>query len=62
MLAAEEWRDKQWATWLEMAPKTKLFRITDARKPHPLSVVEEQFLFQQLLSQSDANSLIYNRE
>jgi integrase len=49
-LAADEWRDKQGAPWLEMAPKTKLFRITDARKPHSLSVVEEQFLFQQLPS------------
>jgi integrase len=49
-LAADEWRDKQGATWLEMAPKFKLFRITDARKPHSLSVVEEQFLFQQLPS------------
>jgi integrase len=49
-LAAEEWRDKQGATWLEVAPKIKLFRITDARKPHSLSVEEEQFLFQQLSS------------
>jgi hypothetical protein len=49
-LAAEEWRDKQGATWLEVAPKIKLFRITDARKPHSLSVEEEQFLFQQLPS------------
>jgi hypothetical protein len=44
-LAADEWRDKQGATWLEMAPKINLFRITDARKPHSLSVEEEQFLF-----------------
>jgi integrase len=49
-LAADEWRDKRGATWLEMAPKIKLFRITDARKPHSLSVVEEQFLFRQLPS------------
>jgi integrase len=49
-LAADEWRDKQGATWLEMAPKINLFRITDARKPHSLSVEEEQFLFHQLPS------------
>jgi integrase len=49
-LAADEWRDKQGATWLEMAPKIKLFRITDARKPHSLSVEEQQFLFNQLPS------------
>jgi integrase len=47
-LAADEWRDKQGATWLQMAPKIKLFRITDARKPHSLSVEEQQFLFNQL--------------
>jgi integrase len=49
-LAADEWRDKQGATWLQMAPKIKLFRITDARKPHSLSVEEQQFLFNQLPS------------
>jgi integrase len=49
-LAADEWRDKQGATWLETAPKIKLFRITDARKPHSLSVEEQQFLFHQLPS------------
>jgi hypothetical protein len=45
-----ERRDKLGATWLEMAPKIKLFRIMDARKPHSLSVEEEQFLFHQLPS------------
>src|SRR5271167_1075366 len=49
-LATDEWRDKQGATWLETAPKIKLFRITDARKPHSLSVEEQQFLFHQLPS------------
>src|SRR3984885_1558723 len=47
-LAADEWRDKHGATWLEMAPKIKLFRVMDARKPHSLSVEEQQFLFNQL--------------
>jgi hypothetical protein len=41
-LAADEWRDKRGATRFEIAPKIKLFRITDARKPHSLSVEEEQ--------------------
>jgi len=49
-LAADEWRDKRGATWLEMAPKIKLFRIVDARMPHSLSIEEEQFLFHQLPS------------
>ena len=49
-LAADEWRDTRGATWLEMAPKIKLFRVTDARKPHSLSVDEQQFLFNQLPS------------
>jgi len=33
-----------------MAPKIKLFRITDAYKPHSHTVGEEQFLFHQLPS------------
>jgi integrase len=35
-------------TWLETAPKIKLFRVTDARKPHALSVEEQEFLFREL--------------
>ena len=47
-LAAHEWRDEQGLTWLEAAPKIKLFRVTDARRPYPLSVDEERLLFRQL--------------
>jgi hypothetical protein len=42
LLAAFEWRDERGMTWLESAPKIKLFPVTDARKPHSLSV-EEQY-------------------
>ncbi len=28
-LAADEWRDKQGATWLAIAPKIKMFHIMD---------------------------------
>jgi hypothetical protein len=35
-------------TWLETAPKIKLFPVTDARKPHSLSVEEQEILFGEL--------------
>jgi hypothetical protein len=35
-------------TWLETAPKIKLFPVTDARKPHSLSVEEQEVLFREL--------------
>jgi integrase len=47
-LAAHEWRDERGMTWLETAPKIKLFRVTDARKPHSLSVEEQEVLFREL--------------
>jgi integrase len=47
-LAALEWRDERGLTWLEAAPKIKLFPITDARKPHSLSVEEQEVLFREL--------------
>jgi integrase len=47
-LAGHEWRDEQGLTWLESAPKIKLLRVTDARKPYPLSKDEQRLLFSQL--------------
>jgi integrase len=47
-LAAHEWRDERGMTWLETPPKIKLFRVTDARKPHSLSVEEQEVLFREL--------------
>jgi len=47
-LAAYEWRDEQGLTWLQVAPKIKLLRVTDARKPYPLSAKEQELLFCQL--------------
>src|SRR5271170_7601109 len=49
-LAALEWRDERGMTWLETAPKIKLFPVTDARKPHSLSVEEQEVLFRELLN------------
>ncbi len=46
-LAAHEWRDERGITWLETPPKIKLFRVTDARKPHSL-VEEQEVLFREL--------------
>jgi hypothetical protein len=36
-LAASEWMDEQGMTWLATAPKIKLFAVTDARSPYPLT-------------------------
>ena len=47
-LAAAEWRDAQGLTWLEAAPKIRLFPITDARAPYPLNTEEQSLLFQEL--------------
>jgi hypothetical protein len=47
-LAALEWRDERGMTWLETAPKIKLFPVTDARRPHSLSVEEQEMLFGEL--------------
>jgi integrase len=47
-LASSEWMDEQGLTWLETAPKIKLFAIKDARSPYPLSPEEQALLFQEL--------------
>ncbi len=47
-LASSEWVDSRGMTWLETAPKIRLFPITDARQPYPLSQHEQALLFQEL--------------
>ena len=47
-LASSEWMDRQGKTWLETAPKIKLFPIKDARSPYPLGREEQALLFQEL--------------
>jgi integrase len=47
-LAASEWMDDQGMTWLATAPKIKLFAVTDARSPYPLTDEEQSLLFQEL--------------
>jgi hypothetical protein len=36
-LSASEWMDEQGITWLDAAPKIKLFPVKDARSPYPLT-------------------------
>jgi integrase len=47
-LAASEWMDRQGKTWLETAPKIKLFSVKDARPPYPLTREEQALLFKEL--------------
>ena len=47
-LAASEWLDENSLTWLERPPKIKLLKVTDARKPYPLSWDEQTRLFKEL--------------
>jgi integrase len=47
-VAASEWLDDTGLTWLEHQPKIKLLKVTDARKPYPLSWDEQTRLFQKL--------------
>ncbi len=47
-LASSEWMDRQGKTWLEVAPKIKLFPVKDARSPYPLTREEQALLFQEL--------------
>ena len=47
-LAASEWMDTRGMTWLERAPKIKLFPVKDARAPYPLSQEEQVLLFREL--------------
>ncbi len=47
-LAASEWMDEFGLTWLQAAPKIKLYPETDARKPYPLDWAEQDRLFAHL--------------
>jgi integrase len=47
-LASSEWMDRQGKTWLEAAPKIKLFPVKDARSPYPLTREEQALLFREL--------------
>jgi integrase len=47
-LASSEWMDRQGKTWLQTAPKIKLFAVKDARSPYPLTREEQTLLFQEL--------------
>jgi integrase len=47
-LAASEWIDDFGLTWLETPPKIKFLKITDKRKPYPLSWEEQDVLFREL--------------
>ncbi len=47
-LAAEDWRDADGQTWLERAPKIRLLKTDDARKPCPLTQEEEDAFFAEL--------------
>lgn len=47
-LASSEWIDRQGKTWLQAAPKIKLFAVKDARSPYPLTREEQTLLFQEL--------------
>jgi len=40
--------DDRGMTWLEAAPKIRLFPVTDARAPYPLSTEEQTLLIQEL--------------
>ena len=47
-IAASEWIDSTGLTWLEHAPKIRMLKVTDARKPYPLSWDEQTALFREL--------------
>jgi integrase len=47
-LAGSEWLDEYGLTWLERPPKITLLKVTDARKPYPLSCDEQTRLFKEL--------------
>ena len=47
-LAETEWRDENNLSWLLKAPKIKLEKQTDVRKPYPLSYDEQTRLFNEL--------------
>ena len=47
-LAARLWRDENGMTWLDTSPLIQMLKVTDARKPYPLSWDEQSKLFQEL--------------
>ena len=47
-LAAFEWHDDNGLSWLERAPRIKLFPVHDRKEPHPLSWSEQDRLFHHL--------------
>jgi integrase len=47
-VAASEWVDDHGLTWLGAAPKIKLLKTSDGRKPYPLSADEQERLFAEL--------------
>ena len=47
-IASSEWLDNSGLTWLEHPPKIKMLKVTDARKPYPLSWDEQALLFREL--------------
>lgn len=47
-LAASEWLDENGLTWLERSSKIAMLKVTDARKPYPLSFDEQTRLFREL--------------
>ena len=47
-LCAHEWLDDNGLSWIAHAPKITLLPLTDARKPYPLSWVEQERLFGEL--------------
>lgn len=47
-LASSDWMDTQGNTWLETAPRIKLFPVRDARSPYPLTREEQGLLIQEL--------------
>ncbi|WP_232019607.1 site-specific integrase [Candidatus Rickettsiella viridis] len=47
-LAADDWKDENNLTWLQIAPKIKLLKEKDKREPYPLQVDEETRLFNEL--------------
>ncbi|WP_342748399.1 hypothetical protein [Solemya velesiana gill symbiont] len=49
-LAASEWIDEHGLTWLQAAPKIKLFPVRGARRPYPLTWEEQNLLFHALPS------------
>jgi len=47
-VAASEWLDEYGLTWLDRPPKITLLKVTDARRPYPLSWEEQTQLFREL--------------